>query len=82
MTDVVNNIANRVISIDIMSRDGILLGSMRIVPEQRYFAGMKDGKKVVRVSQLRATVIDRRPTLRGRDFSIEQNGYYYEFKYE
>lgn len=78
----IETITKRNINIDIMNPDGILIGQMRIPPENRYFDGVRDGKKIVRVSQLRATVIDRRPTLKGREFEIMQNGEYYCFKYE
>ena len=58
------------ITVDLMNRDNIYLGTMRIEPELSMISDYYGNKPVVRVSALRKTIEDRRPTLRGRDYKV------------
>ena len=58
------------ITVDLMNRDNIYLGTMRIEPELNLISDYYGNKPVVRVSALMKTIEDRRPTLRGRDYKV------------
>ena len=58
------------ITADLMNRDNIYLGTMRIEPELNLIADYYGNKPVVRVSALRKTIEDKRPTLRGKDYRV------------
>ena len=58
------------ITVDIMNRDNIYLGTMRIEPELNLISDYYGNKPVVKVSALRKTIEDKRPTLRGKDYRV------------
>lgn len=58
------------ITVDLMNRDNIYLGTMRIEPELNMISGYYGNKPVVSVNALRKTIEEKRPTLRLVDYSI------------
>ena len=58
------------ITVDLMNRDNIYLGTMRIEPELNMISDYYGNKPVVKVSALMKTIEDRRPTLRGKDYKV------------
>lgn len=58
------------ITVDLMNRDNIYLGTMRIEPELGMISEYYDDKPVVKVSALRKTIENKRPTLRGKDYKV------------
>ena len=58
------------ITVDLMNRDNIYLGTMRIEPELNLISDYYGNKPVVKVSALMRTIEDRRPTLRGKDYKV------------
>lgn len=58
------------ITVDLMNRDNIYLGTMRIEPELNLITDYYGNKPVVKVSDLRKTIEDKRPTLRGKDYKV------------
>ena len=58
------------ITVDLMNRDNIYLGTMRIEPELSMISDYYDDKPVVSVNALRKTIEEKRPTLRGKDYKV------------
>lgn len=58
------------ITVDLMNRDNIYLGTMRIEPELSMISDYYGNKPVVSVNALRKTIEEKRPTLRLVDYSI------------
>lgn len=58
------------IIVDLMNRDNIYLGTMRIEPELSMISDYYGNKPVVSVNALRKTIEEKRPTLRGRDYKV------------
>ena len=58
------------ITVDLMNRDNIYLGTMRIEPELSMISDYYGKKPVVSVNALRKTIEEKRPTLRLVDYSI------------
>ena len=58
------------ITVDLMNRDNIYLGTMRIEPELNLISDYYGNKPVVKVSALMRTIEDKRPTLRGQDYRV------------
>lgn len=58
------------ITVDLMNRDNIYLGTMRIEPELNMISDYYGDKPVVSVNALRKTIEEKRPTLRLVDYSI------------
>ena len=58
------------ITVDLMNRDNIYLGTMRIEPELNLISDYYGNKPVVKVSALMRTIEDKRPTLRGKDYRV------------
>ena len=58
------------ITVDLMNRDNIYLGTMRIEPELNMISDYYDEKPVVSVNALRKTIEEKRPTLRGSDYKV------------
>ena len=58
------------ITVDLMNRDNIYLGTLRIEPELSMISDYYGNKPVVSVNALRKTIEEKRPTLRLVDYSI------------
>lgn len=58
------------ITVDLMNRDNIYLGTMRIEPELNLISDYYGNKPVVSVNALRKTIEEKRPTLKWVDYSI------------
>ena len=58
------------ITVDLMNRDNIYLGTMRVEPELNLITDYYGNKPVVSVNALRKTIEEKRPTLRLVDYSI------------
>ena len=58
------------IIVDLMNRDNIYLGTMRIEPELNMISDYYGNKPVVSVNALKKTIEEKRPTLRLVDYSI------------
>lgn len=58
------------IIVDLMNRDNIYLGTMRIEPKLDMISEYYGNKPVVKVSALMRTIEDKRPTLRGKDYRV------------
>lgn len=58
------------ITVDLMNRDNIYLGTLRIEPELNMISDYYGNKPVVSVKALRKTIEEKRPTLRLVDYSI------------
>lgn len=58
------------ITVDLMNRDNIYLGTMRVEPELNLITDYYGNKPVVSVNALRKTIEEKRPTLKCVDYSI------------
>jgi len=58
------------ITVDLMNRDNIYLGTMRIEPELNLISDYYGNKPVVSVNALRKTIEEKRPTLKFIDYNI------------
>ena len=58
------------ITVDLMNRDNIYLGTLRIEPELNMISDYYGNTPVVSVNALRKTIEEKRPTLRLVDYSI------------